>query len=271
MMKGNTVFFCKYIINKQQFTFLNKIMATSIANGKLNLGSYEVDILDKIGQGSYGVVYKGKHISKTDVVAAKQCDIKCEKAGCDAMKEVKHLQSVQNHPHIVKLHDFHYKDNAFWMMMEYCDVGDMEYYFKQKIPDIEEQINIMYQSASAISYMHCQVNTVIHRDIKPGNLLLKMREGHAIVKVTDFGFSKIVEGADPIKSLMLSLKAGTPGFMAPEFFQNLKYDKSVDVFALGLVFLAMISFKAGDEMLAPIAGTVYVLVFTFQLCISFCS
>ena len=233
---------------------MDKERENPVSWGKLKLGPYEVDMLDKIGQGSYGVVYRGRDTIKDNIIAAKQCDVKSDKTGADAMVEIKHFQSVQNHPHIVALLDFHYKENAIWMIMEYCDAGDLENYFIKHSPDMTEQVNIMYQSATAVSYMHCQVNTMVHRDLKPGNILMKMYKGQAIVKVTDFGLSKIVESGGPMKSLMCTTRAGTPGFMAPEFFLNLKHEKSVDVFALGLVYLAMLVFNPGEDSLVPVVG-----------------
>ena len=112
----------------------------------------------------------------------------------------------------------------------------------------------MFQTASAIEFMHGQRNVVVHRDVKPGNILIKRNGDQITVKVTDFGLSKISDTSDPAKTAMFTTAAGTPAFMAPELFTQNKYDKSVDVFSLGLVFLAMITFKPGDQFLAPEKG-----------------
>ena len=241
----------------------------AVSYGKVKLGLYEVNMLDKIGQGSYGVVYRGKDKLDGSTVAAKQCDIANDKTGADTMTEIKHFRSVQNHPHIVELYDCHNKEKTIWMIMEYCDAGDLEQYYKKQIPDIAQQLNIMYQSASAVSYMHCQVNTLIHRDLKPGNILMKLYEGQAIVKIADFGLSKIVESGGPMKSLTTT-KAGTPGFMAPEFFLKTTHGKSVDVFALGLVCLAMLTFRPGDTNLVPMSGMYTYIYFSMDFMYSFC-
>ena len=74
------------------------------------------------------------------------------------------------------------------------------------------------------------------------------------MKVTDFGLSKVVEDApDPGMTMFFTTAAGTPGFMAPEFFMSEPYTSSVDVFALGLVFLAMLTFQKGDKDLVPLS------------------
>ena len=218
------------------------------------MGHFNIDLTDKLGQGGFGVVYRGKSKKNGQRIAAKQCNIKDESAGATAMSEIKNFQVLQRHPHIVKLLDFHYKENAFWMILEYCEEGHLETYFQAKNPGVDEQLHLMFQCASAIEFMHGQRNVVVHRDVKPGNILLRRLKGQVIVKVTDFGLSKIVEAPDPANTMLFSTQAGTPGFMAPEFFMEQKYDKSVDVFALGLVFLSMITFKRGDSHLMPPTG-----------------
>lgn len=73
------------------------------------------------------------------------------------------------------------------------------------------------------------------------------------MKLTDFGLSKIVD-IDPNKTVLFTTAAGTPGFMAPEFFLGDGYGMSVDIFALGLVFLALVNFEDGDKELLPVSG-----------------
>ena len=225
-------------------------------DGSFKLSDYKISMLDKLGQGTFGVVYRGSHITKGFEVAAKQCELKTEKHGPVAMTEIKHFQYLQKHPHIVKLHDFDYKINSFWIIMEFCDVGDLEWYYYEKTPDINETKDIMFQCASAVHFMHSRTKPAVHRDIKPQNILMTMYNGKAIVKLTDFGLAKTVEIQDPAKTLMFRSKVGTPGFMAPEFYSDPTntWGKPVDVFALGLVFLAMILHKPGDRSLVPPTG-----------------
>ena len=225
--------------------------------GKLRLGPYDVNMIEKLGQGGFGDVYPGKHHTKGYKVAVKQCGMKSDRGGAVAMSELRNIQCLQQHPHIVKMHYYDYKNNSLWIVMDFCDGGDLQKYFKSRKPLkplLNEQLNIMFQAASAVEFMHGQRNVVVHRDIKPGNILIKRSHGHAVVKVTDFGLSKIADAPDPAKTAMFTTAAGTPGFMAPELFEHRKYDKSVDVFSLGLVFLAMLTFKPGDMFLAPEVG-----------------
>ena len=76
--------------------------------------------------------------------------------------------------------------------------------------------------------------------------------GQLQVKITDFGLAK---DAMLASTAITRTNAGTPGFMAPEVVERKPYDASVDVFALGLVFLALVNFKKGDKMLLPKIGS----------------
>ena len=141
--------------------------------------------------GTFGVVYSGKHITSGEKIAVKQCEIKNDQHGSMAMIEIKNFQQLENHPNIVRLYDFHYQKNSFWLVMEFCDAGDLVQYMKLTNPDVDAQINIMYQCASAIAFMHSRPSPVVHRDIKPANIMMKTEGKGVVVKVTDFGLSKV--------------------------------------------------------------------------------
>ena len=108
----------------------------------------------------------------------------------------------------------------------------------------------MLQSASAVEFMHGQNPPTIHRDIKPENILLKKEAGENTVKLSDFGVSRISEDT------MMSTHCGSHYFMAPELSAetaNIKYDSSVDVFALGLVYLVIFQSECYRDLL-PLSG-----------------
>ena len=153
-----------------------------MAEAVLTLGLYEIDLTDKLGQGTFGVVYRGKHIKNKDVVAVKQCEIKTDEYGFMAMKEIKNFQQLEGHPSIVTLLDFHYNKSSFWMVMEFCDAGDLVKYMKETDLKLTEKINIMYQCASALAFMHTRPQQVVHRDLKPANILMKTQNGKVIIK-----------------------------------------------------------------------------------------
>ena len=223
-------------------------------NCLMRLGEYEVDLLNELGKGAFGTVYKGKH-SQGQTVAVKKIKVQGDKEIADVMTEIKNFQNIKPHQNLVSMLNFHYMRNSFWLIMDYCDLGDMQQYFRENNPDFLTKIRFMLMSASAIEHMHGQEVPVIHRDIKPANIMLRKQNGQPVVKITDFGLAKIIDfESDFNKTILLETQAGTPGFMAPEFFAHQKYSKSVDIFALGLVFLAMVKFRKGQRDLVPLIG-----------------
>ncbi len=139
------------------------------------------------------------------------------------------------------------KKEKLWIFQEYCELGDLQKYFsKAKEEGInvsdDDKLKMMLDIAKGVEYLHGK--NVIHRDIKPNNILLAGVPVRA--KLTDFDFSKFL-GID--ESTMTTL-VGTEAFKAPEFFMRtadgeLKYKRSVDIFAMGLTFLAMIQENKG--------------------------
>ena len=233
--------------------------------GEFTLDKYNVFLNEEIGKGGFGVVYKGKKQNGTDI-AVKMCKLKThdpdeeERKVNDTLKEIKNLQHLKNHPHIVQLYDFFYRKKAYWIIMEYCKAGDLDQFVCRNNPNLQEMINIMFQSASGINFMHAGKSPTVHRDIKPQNILVQENGDSSIVKITDFGLSKTVDITESVRTLVFNSKHGTQGYMAPEFFKEDKtmtFGKYVDVFSLGLVYLAMIMHKNGENPLTPYGGEFY--------------
>ncbi|XP_023931291.1 uncharacterized protein LOC106156501 [Lingula anatina] len=213
------------------------------------MGQYIINLMHKLGQGGFGVVYKGVDTKRDVEVAAKQIEIRRERGGADAMAEIKILQKVPEHVNIIRLYDFHFFRNSFWIIMEYCNCGDLRDYLKKYAPvALATKVDFMRQMAAAVHHMHTLPEPVAHRDLKPPNILLRYTgsDERPVIKVTDFGLSKVAD-VDLSKTFMMSTQAGTPCFMAPEQFGREGYTASVDIFALGLMFVGMINFeKTGD-------------------------
>ncbi len=127
--------------------------------------------------------------------------------------------------------------------MELCDHGDLVDYLQSRktsdLPSDNEKLKVMLDIAKGVEYLHSK--NVVHRDIKPSNVLV--RGFPATAKLTDFDLSKFL-GEDYSTSVMTS-NVGTMAFKAPEFYlrtddHRLEYHRNVDVYAMGLTFLAMI-------------------------------
>ena len=110
-------------------------------------------------------------------------------------------------------------DDSMWIMMEYCDLGDLNEYLKRNNwlrNDIHEKVILMQQIINGIAFLHN--NDIAHRDIKPGNVLLKSKpQGHPLVKLGDFGLSKIRD-PDSVTSAMSS-NVGTLQFQGSRILE----------------------------------------------------
>ena len=242
--------FFLFIRNDVRLNEVRTEMAAS--NGQLKVHDYTVNLLQQIGRGGFGTVYKGldkhqnvvaiKHISETDK----------RKASIEAVKfhDLKEKQLI--HEHIIRVHNVKYWMNSMLIVMELCDIGDLSSFFvnyHHKI-NTEMKVTIMRQIAKGIAFLH--LNDIVHRDIKPANILLKTKDVYAVVKLGDFGLSKFL---DPNETSSMSSNVGTLLFKAPEFWDKkpgdrVRYHRNVDVYAAGLTFLAMLQAQP-DKVLVP--------------------
>ena len=221
-----------------------------------SLGPYQPDQSRIIGRGGFGEVMIGRHKRTKQEVAMKKCVIKEDAHGSAAMSEIKNFQHITPHKHIVKMLDFYFFDSSFWIVMEYCDRGDLEKYMRKYRPGLEPQLKIMHQCASAVYHLHSLDTPLIHRDIKPSNILFKREGASDVLKLTDFGISKVVD--DQTNHTV----AGTTHFMPPEMIVGKGYNHTVDIYALGLVYLAMINFNPNHDGMCPLSGQ-YHLFYSF--------
>ena len=90
------------------------------------LGSHLVDLNEILGQGAFGIVYAGRHATSGTPVAVKKLTILEEEAGTLALEEIKKYVRLPKHPNLVELIDYHFKDNAFWLVLEFCTDGTLE-------------------------------------------------------------------------------------------------------------------------------------------------
>ena len=157
------------------------------------------------------------------------------------------------HNNIVQLLNVYEDETSWWIVLEHCE-QDLEKYLKSSNPSLDEKLNIMYECASGITYLHSLKVPIVHRDISLRNILLKSSNARHIVKICDFGLSRKVQSLHEV----LSTDAGALAFRAPEFFSkidgHLKYTASIDTFALGLVFKVLLDYGCEGQELCPTIG-----------------
>lgn len=224
------------------------MMTTAPTKGTITVGGYEIDLKEEM-KGCFPETYKGIHKDKKTAVAVKKMPIT---GGLNGLHEIRRLGKVKHH-NVVQMFDVHYDSDAHWMMMEFCDLGDLNKYVKNKDPNMETKLRFMLQTAEAIRHMHGQEYPIVHRDIKPANILVTNHGGVPIVKLSDFGVSKMVSSGELKNAAMFPTAACAYGFLAPEIWDKKPYDQSVDVFALGLVCLVLLQAKKGKDLI-PYCG-----------------
>lgn len=189
--------------------------------------------LDKVGEGTYGVVYKCQNKYTKELVALKKIRLENEDEGIPstAIREISILKQM-NHPNIVKLVDLIHGDKKLFLVFEYLD-HDLKKYLDMKGGPLEPQLvkSYLYQITLAIRYCHSK--RILHRDLKPQNLLI---DKNGIIKLADFGLARAF--GVPIKTLTHEVL--TLWYRAPEILLGQKeYSTPVDIWSLGLIFYEM--------------------------------
>ncbi|XP_004542372.2 serine/threonine-protein kinase pdik1l-B isoform X2 [Maylandia zebra] len=129
---------------------------------------------------------------------------------------------------------------ALWLVMEYCDGGDLNQYLLSRPPDAQRNHNVVQQLCSAVAFLHSL--GITHRDLKPDNVLVCVTPKGPVVKVADFGLSKMSEGSvdGGLTRQHFSSTCGSDFYMAPEVWGGLTYTAQADIFSLGVMFWAVL-------------------------------
>lgn len=191
--------------------------------------------LNRIGQGTYGVVYKAQNTQNKEIVAIKRIKFESQEEGIPstAIREIALLKELK-HPNIVQLYDVVHSQHTLTLIFEYCD-WDLRRYMQSKnnMLSQEEIISFSYQLLRALGFIHSKY--IIHRDVKPQNILLN-RKGE--LKLADFGLARST--FIPVDSL--STEVITRWYRPPEILLgNQNYGFPVDVWSAGCVIVEMIT------------------------------
>ncbi len=212
-------------------------LGRSSSQAKPTLGRYE--IIEQIGKGAMGVVYKGRDPKLQRLTAIKTIrfiddydEDKVEKVKAYFYHEAEVVARL-SHKNIVKIYDVGEDLDLSYLAMEYLEGESLQTYCKEdRRLSVSQSIEIIAQVCDALEYAH--TNGIVHRDIKPGNIMV-LKNGE--VKVTDFG---IARAAGSTKTRTGIIK-GTPYYMSPEQARGLKLDGRADIFSLGVVFYHVLS------------------------------
>ena len=219
---------------------------------KINVGSKfsDFNIEKKLGSGNFGSVYLVSSKITKKLYAMKEIKIsryKNEDECKEVEKEIKLLENL-HHPHVITYFTSFRENENFYIVTEYINGGNLLNLLEKNVTQgkkIDEKIiwDLLVQSLSGLLYLH-ENKKIIHRDIKPDNLLIDF-EGN--LKISDFGVSAIdSEDVDTLVKCHNTIK-GPIQFMAPEVALGMKYDFKSDIYMLGLTFFVLMSNKMPEK------------------------
>lgn len=210
----------------------------------------QLEIVELIGRGGMGVVYKARHRGLDRWVALKILPAAAERDPAFAERFAREARALAklDHPHIVAVHDSGEADGLFYFIMEYVDGANLRQVLAAGGMKPDQALAIVPQICDALQYAHDQ--GVVHRDIKPENILVD-KQGR--VKIADFGLAKIV-GREAHDFMLTGVGEvmGTPAYMAPEQVEHpSEVDHRADIYSLGVVFYQMLTGELPLGRFAP--------------------
>ena len=210
----------------------------------------QLEVLECLGHGGMGVVYKARQPRLNRFVALKILVREKEKDPRFAERFTREAQALArlNHPNIVTVYDFGETNGLYYLLMEFVDGMNLRQLLQSRKLAPEEALVIVPSICDALQYAHQQ--GIVHRDIKPENILLD-KQGR--VKIADFGIAKLLGADGRVESLTGEQGVlGTPHYMAPEQVEKPSIvDHRADIFSLGVVFYEMLTGELPLGKFAP--------------------
>ncbi|KAI8919738.1 kinase-like domain-containing protein [Entophlyctis helioformis] len=188
---------------------------------------------EKLGEGTYGIVYKAQNRENGDVVALKRIRLDNEEEGvpCTAIREISLLKELK-HPNIVRLHDVIHTEKKLTLVFEYLD-SDLKKFLDTNSGDIDVPTikHLMHQLLRGVAF--CHEHRVLHRDLKPQNLLINKRLD---LKLADFGLARAF--GIPVRGY--SHEVVTLWYRAPDVLMGSRqYSTSIDIWSTGCIMAEM--------------------------------
>ncbi|WOK98951.1 serine/threonine-protein kinase ATG1a isoform X2 [Canna indica] len=189
----------------------------------------------RIGSGSFAVVWRARHRLHGHEVAVKEIDKKQvdSKVRDGLLKEIAILRHI-SHPNIVRFYEAVQTEDKIFLVLEYCAGGDVAGYIKRygSYGRVSEGVarHFMRQLAEGLKVL--RENNLIHRDLKPQNLLLSTSDETAVLKIGDFGFARYLMPQGLADTL-----CGSPLYMAPEIIQDRKYDAKISLIDFFFIYI----------------------------------
>ncbi|KAK7066817.1 Serine/threonine-protein kinase Nek8 [Halocaridina rubra] len=196
-----------------------------------------------IGRGAYGNVYLYRRLSDNKPVVIKQIPMESiTKDECELTKNEVRVLAMLHHPNIIEYYENCLDNNTMMIVMEYAPGGNLYDYLRSRgegnLLQEEDVLHLFCQLVLGMKHIHD--SNILHRDIKSNNILLD--RSHRIVKIGDFGISKILSSKSKAHTVV-----GTPCYLSPELCQEKPYNQKSDIWALGCVLYEMLTLRRAFE------------------------
>ncbi len=199
----------------------------------------QLEILEMLGAGGMGVVYKARQVALDRIVAVKILPPSTASDPAFAERFAREARALAklSHPNIVGVYDFGQAGPYYYFLMEFVDGVNLRQMISAQRIAPREALAIVPQVCDALQYAHDL--GVVHRDIKPENLLVDRR---GRVRIADFGLARLLGPVTDMRLTQSQHIMGTPHYMAPEQFEKpLEVDHRADIYSLGVVFYEMLT------------------------------
>jgi len=213
-----------------------------------SLGQFR--IVERIGAGGMATVFKAYQPNLDRYVAIKVLPAYHARDPIFVKRFAQEARSVAKlvHPNILQIHDFGEEEGITYIVMEYVDGGTLKDRLKRPIT-VAEAVDYMIQAAEGLNCAH--TNGIVHRDVKPANMLLR-RDGYLLL--SDFGIAKILEGTTNLTRVGTGI--GTPQYMSPEQGTGQAVDRRSDIYSLGIVLFHCLAGRVPFTAENPLTITV---------------
>ena len=205
----------------------------------MQLGKFE--ILEEVGRGGFGIVYKARDVVLDRLVALKELhpELIIDPTFISRFKHEAQIAANLDHPNLVPVYEFGQAEGRYYIVMGYMPGGSLKDLLKQEGPLSKDRtMEVLQQIGAGLACAHNQ--GVIHRDLKPGNILFDAK-GQA--RVSDLGFAKLLYSKSSSSMGTSGGQVGTPAYMSPEIWRGKGAGASSDIYSLVCILVEMLTAK----------------------------